>query len=92
MVLLERVEDIAEAADLRGLIQRHAEYTGSEIAEHILNDWQNAIGHFVRIIPKDYKRMVEHIEKVEATGLTGDEALLAAFEASMRELARAGGN
>ncbi|WP_025680248.1 glutamate synthase large subunit, partial [Paenibacillus massiliensis] len=92
MVLLERVEDIAEAADLRGLIQRHAEYTGSEVAEHILNDWQNAIGHFVRIIPKDYKRMVEHIEKVEATGLTGDEALLAAFEASMRELARAGGN
>lgn len=92
MVLLERVEDTAEAADLRGMIQRHAEYTGSEVAEHILNDWQNAIGHFVRVIPKDYKRMVEHIEKVEATGLSGDEALLAAFEASMRELARVGGN
>jgi glutamate synthase (ferredoxin) len=43
------------------------------------------------VIPKDYKRMVEQIQKEEATGLSGDEALLAAFEANMRELARAGG-
>ncbi|KOS00290.1 MULTISPECIES: glutamate synthase large subunit [Paenibacillus] len=91
MVLLEGVEEPAEAADLRGLIQRHVTYTGSEAGQRILDDWQTAIQQFVRVIPKDYKRMVEQIQKEEATGLSGDEALLAAFEANMRELARAGG-
>lgn len=90
MVLLERVEDLSEAADLRGMISRHVEYTGSKRGQHILDHWQEEIVHFVRVIPKDYKRMLEQIEKVHSDGLTGEEALLAAFEANMRELARAG--
>ncbi|MDP4098964.1 glutamate synthase large subunit [Paenibacillus sp. P96] len=92
MVLLERVEEAAEAADLHGMIERHVAYTDSEAGQRILHDWQTSLQQFVRIIPKDYKRMMEQIEKVEATGLTGDEALLAAFEANMRELARTGTN
>ncbi|MFB5763526.1 glutamate synthase large subunit [Paenibacillus medicaginis] len=92
MVLLERVEDAAEAADLRGMIERHVAYTDSEAGQRILKDWEASLQHFVRVIPKDYKRMLEQIEKVEASGLTGDEALLAAFEANMRELARTGTN
>ncbi|SFS38756.1 glutamate synthase large subunit [Paenibacillus sp. 453mf] len=90
MVLLERVEDSAEEEDLRGLISRHVQYTGSSRGEQILGNWQQEVGNFVRIIPKDFKRMLEQIEKVQAEGLTGDAALLAAFEANMRELARAG--
>ncbi|MCM3127727.1 glutamate synthase large subunit [Paenibacillus provencensis] len=90
MVLLERVEDSAEEEDLRGLISRHVQYTGSSRGEQILANWQQEVGNFVRIIPKDFKRMLEQIEKVQAEGLTGDAALLAAFEANMRELARAG--
>jgi glutamate synthase (ferredoxin) len=92
MVLLERVDDVAEAADLRGMIERHVAHTDSEVGQRILKDWEASLQHFVRIIPKDYKRMLEQIEKVEASGLTGDEALLAAFEANMRELARTGTN
>lgn len=92
MVLLERVEDAVEAADLRGMIERHVAYTDSEAGQRILKDWETSLQHFVRVIPKDYKRMLEQIEKVEASGLTGDEALLAAFEANMRELARTGTN
>ncbi|MFD1136177.1 glutamate synthase large subunit [Paenibacillus urinalis] len=90
MVLLERVEDSAEEEDLRGMISRHVQYTGSSRGEQILANWQQEVGSFVRIIPKDFKRMLEQIEKVQAEGLTGDAALLAAFEANMRELARAG--
>lgn len=90
MVLLERVEDSVEEEDLRGLISRHVQYTGSSRGEQILANWQQEVGNFVRIIPKDFKRMLEQIEKVQAEGLTGDAALLAAFEANMRELARAG--
>ncbi|MCM3749171.1 glutamate synthase large subunit [Paenibacillus pasadenensis] len=93
MVLLERVEEEADIAELRGLIENHVRYTGSAIGDRILSNWEQSLGDFVRIIPKDYKRMLEQIRKAEEEqGLEGEEALLAAFEANMRELARVGGN
>ncbi|OXM13688.1 glutamate synthase large subunit [Paenibacillus herberti] len=93
MVLLERVEDEADIQELRGMLENHVRYTGSAIGDRILSNWEQSLGDFVRIIPKDYKRMLEQIRKAEEEqGLEGDEALLAAFEANMRELARVGGN
>ncbi|MGN7455647.1 glutamate synthase large subunit [Paenibacillus pasadenensis] len=93
MVLLERVEDEADVQELRSLIEDHVRYTGSAIGERVLANWEQSLGDFVRVIPKDYKRMLEQIRHAEeAQGLKGDEALLAAFEANMRELARVGGN
>ncbi|GAE07306.1 multidrug-efflux transporter, major facilitator superfamily [Paenibacillus sp. JCM 10914] len=90
MVLLERIEDDLEAEGLRQMIEQHKAYTDSVPAEQILATWDQAKKDFVRIIPKDYKRMLLHIEKVHGQGLTGEAALLAAFEANMKELARAG--
>ncbi|NBD23621.1 glutamate synthase large subunit [Paenibacillus glycinis] len=92
MVLLERVEEARDVEELQGMLKRHAEYTGSAVAERLLSDWETSLTKFVKVIPKDYKRMLEQIEKMEQTGLAGDEALLAAFEANMKELARVGGN
>ncbi|AOZ92323.1 glutamate synthase large subunit [Paenibacillus crassostreae] len=92
MVLLERVEDTKEAADLRGMIMKHVSSTDSTIGQWVLDHWTECLSKFVRVIPKDYKKMTQMIEKVHAKGLTGDEALLAAFEANMRELTRIGGN
>ncbi|MFC0332908.1 glutamate synthase large subunit [Paenibacillus sepulcri] len=92
MVLLERVEDAREVTELREMIERHVTYTGSAIGERVLKDWDTSITRFVKVIPKDYKRMLEQIEKMEQTGLAGEAALLAAFEANMKELARIGGN
>ncbi|MBY9081276.1 glutamate synthase large subunit [Paenibacillus sp. HN-1] len=91
MVLLERVEDQSEAEELRGMIARHTELTGSTVGQRVLDGWQQNLAKFVRVIPKDYKRMLEQIRKAEDTGLRGEAALLAAFEANMRELARVGG-
>ncbi|GIO95090.1 glutamate synthase subunit alpha [Paenibacillus lautus] len=90
MVLLERVEETAEAEALHHLVQQHEQYTGSVPAQQILGDWDQALSRFVRIIPKDYKRMLLHIEKAQDQGLAGEAALLAAFEANMKELARTG--
>jgi glutamate synthase (ferredoxin) len=42
-------------------------------------------------MPKDYKRMITAIKRVEAQGLTGDEALLVAFEENAHDMARKGG-
>ncbi|BCG57639.1 glutamate synthase large subunit [Paenibacillus sp. URB8-2] len=91
MVLLERVEESEEIEDLHGMIVRHTELTSSALGQRVLDSWQDNLPKFVRVIPKDYKRMMDQIRKVEETGLTGEAALMAAFEANMRELARVGG-
>lgn len=92
MVLLERVEEQRDSDELQSMIQRHVDYTGSEIGKRLLSDWEASKEKFVKVIPKDYKRMLQQIEKMEQSGLAGEEALLAAFEANMKELARVGGN
>ncbi|NBC69909.1 glutamate synthase large subunit [Paenibacillus sacheonensis] len=92
MVLLERVEEARDLEELHGMIKRHVEYTGSAIGDRLLSDWETSKTKFVKVIPKDYKRMLEQIEHMEQSGLEGEAALLAAFEANMKELARVGGN
>lgn len=90
MVLLEQVTEPEEADQLRTLISRHALYTDSIVGRRVLDNWNDLLPKFVRVIPKDYKRMLEQIRKVENEGLKGEAALLAAFEANTRELARSG--
>lgn len=80
MVLLERLENEREIEEVKTMITKHARYTGSALAEAVLADWDNKITQFVKVIPRDYKRMIEAIEEAYASGLTGDEALLAAFK------------
>jgi glutamate synthase (ferredoxin) len=92
MVSLEKLTDPEENQEVRGMIQRHAEYTGSERAKNILKLWQEMAPKFVKIIPKDYKRALEATERVKAAGLSGDEAIMAAFEQNAHNLARVGGN
>jgi glutamate synthase (NADPH/NADH) large chain len=47
---------------LRILLERHHLYTGSKRARAILDDWSNALGKFVKVMPKDYKRALKQIE------------------------------
>ena len=47
---------------------------------------------FVRVIPKDYKRVLQSLERVKSSGLSGEEAIMAAFEENVRDLSRIGGN
>jgi glutamate synthase (ferredoxin) len=49
------------------------------------------IPRFVKVMPKDYKRVLLAIKKAQQAGLSGDEALTAAFEENARDLARIGG-
>ena len=90
-VFLEFVEEDDEA-ELLGMIRKHLEYTGSEAARRILENWSGSLPRFVKVIPKDYKRMLEHINRAQQSGLSGDEALMAAFEENKRDLARVSGN
>jgi len=92
MVELQALSDPEEIAEIREMIEKHFEYTQSPVAERILADWDGSLTQFVKVIPKDYKRMLEAFAQVEAQGLSGDEAALAAFELNKNDLARVSGS
>ncbi len=92
MVELEKLEKPEEIQEVRGMIERHAQYTNSQRAKQILNLWEEMVSKFVKIIPKDYKRVLQALERVKSAGLSGEEAIMAAFEANARDLSRIGGN
>ena len=65
MVELEKVEDSEDIAELQGLIQEHAERTGSSVATEVLNNWSTALGQFVKVMPTDYKRVLLERKQAE---------------------------
>jgi glutamate synthase (ferredoxin) len=92
MVGIEKLEKPAEIAAVRAMIEKHLAYTKSTRAKQVLDAWESFVPRFVKVLPKDYKRMLEKIESAEAQGLTGEEAIMAAFEENARDLSRVGGN
>jgi len=91
MVGLEKLADAAEIEEVRQLIQRHADYTKSQRASKILAQWKKQLGKFVKVMPKDYKRMLQAIKQARESGLNGEEAVMAAFQENANDLARVGG-
>ena len=59
MVEVSGLEEPSEIAFVRGLIEDHHHYTGSELAARILLDFHRALPHFVKVLPTDYKRTLE---------------------------------
>ncbi|MEE2780628.1 MAG: glutamate synthase large subunit [Planctomycetota bacterium] len=59
MVELEHLGEDDEALQLRDWITRHQQWTGSEVAERILGRWSEALSEFVKVMPTDYKRVLE---------------------------------
>ncbi len=84
MVDLGPLED-EDADRLHAMLEKHAAYTGSARAKALLADWQNAKAKFVRVMPRDYAHILAAIKKAEKSGLEGDDALLAAFEANYQK-------
>ena len=65
MVELESVEDAEDIAELQGLIEEHAERTGSNVAAEVLDNWSTALGQFVKVMPTDYKRVLLERKQAE---------------------------
>jgi glutamate synthase domain-containing protein 3 len=59
MVELEKVVAEEDVAELRELIEKHRDFTGSAVAEKILTDWDECLPQFVKVMPTDYKRVLE---------------------------------
>jgi glutamate synthase domain-containing protein 2/glutamate synthase domain-containing protein 3 len=59
MADLELVTDLEDIATLRQMIQEHHKTTGSRPAKAILDDWDQALPRFKKIMPRDYRRVLE---------------------------------
>ena len=90
MVGLEELDD-RDVATLRDMVVRHGQLTGSRRAAAVLADWNAFLPRFVKVMPRDYKRVLQALENARAAGLSGDDALAAAFEENSHDAARAGG-
>jgi glutamate synthase (ferredoxin) len=90
MVHLETLAE-ADIQELNNMIWQHAFHTGSQVAWNILGHWDEMWPRFVKVMPQDYKRMVEAIEQAKADGLSGDEAVMSAFKANISEMRKVKG-
>ena len=84
MVLLEKIESDEELKEIKDMIGKHVEYTGSPQGKKVLKDWKGYSLRFSKVIPKDYKRMHENIDKAHKAGLSGEEALMVAFKENFK--------
>ena len=66
MVGLEAVEQEEDISALRSLIQEHLAYTGSVNAKRVLDNWNEMLRKFVKVMPNDYKRVLEERKKTAA--------------------------
>ena len=76
--LVECADD--EIEELKSLIEKHVEYTGSQRGRDVLSDWDRFVNQFLKVLPEDYERVLLALKKAEERGLEGDEAIQAAFE------------
>ncbi|MDX2019263.1 MAG: glutamate synthase large subunit [Deltaproteobacteria bacterium] len=91
MVAVEPVTNAEELEEVQRLISKHLQYTGSERAKTILTGWQEWRKMFVRVIPHDYRRMLEAQQEMLQKGMSPAEAEMAAFEKNANDGARAAG-
>jgi glutamate synthase (NADPH/NADH) large chain len=77
MVDLEPVDD-AEAGRLAELVRRHAEETGSVVAEALLVDWPSSRARFTTVMPKDFKRVLQAKLRAEREGRDAIEMIMEA--------------
>ena len=66
MVALEPLEEDPDRTEVRELIERHLLFTGSTVAQAILDDWSRSVGQFVKVMPVDYKRVLEQLKTAAA--------------------------
>jgi glutamate synthase (NADPH/NADH) large chain len=65
MVELEELEIEEDINEVKTLIENHLKYTGSDVAKAALDNWPETVKQFVKVMPTDYKRVLEEMKKKE---------------------------
>ena len=84
LVSMELVTEQHDIAELKSLIQAHADATGSPKAKRILADFDAWLPKFKKILPHDYDRMLRTIARYEERGMSREQAQVEAFYANTR--------
>jgi glutamate synthase (NADPH/NADH) large chain len=66
---------------LRDMITAHVDATDSAVGQRVLADWENELENFVKVMPRDFKRVLQAIADAERTGEDVDTAIMAAANA-----------
>ena len=77
MVDLEPLES-DDGRWLRDVLRTHEHATGSTVAKRLLHRWHGEVRRFKKVMPRDYKRVLEAARIAEESGLDVDEAIMAA--------------
>ena len=73
--------DAEDVEFLQSMITAHIDATDSAVGQRILNDWDNELKKFVKVMPRDFKRVLLAIAEAEKSGEDVDEAIMAAANA-----------
>lgn len=79
LIDLVPVTEAHDIAEIRAMLEEHLDATGSPRAREILADFAGSIPLFKKVMPRDYQVMAQEIARLEARGMTRDEAELIAF-------------
>ena len=85
MVSVEELTNKYDILELKEMIQEHVEATGSQRGKDILASFNDYVPKFKKIIPYDYKRMLNTIVQMEEKGLSSEQATIEAFYANTRK-------
>jgi glutamate synthase (NADPH/NADH) large chain len=77
MVDLDPLDD-EDKEWLRAAVRKHQAETDSAVASRLLGRWHEELRRFVKVMPKDYKRVLEAAAMAEEKGLSVEEAIMAA--------------
>ncbi|XP_039044582.1 glutamate synthase 1 [NADH], chloroplastic-like isoform X3 [Hibiscus syriacus] len=85
LVDLDKVEEEEDIATLKMMIQQHQRHTNSQLAREVLADFENLLPKFIKVFPRDYKRILEKMKDEEASKEASKEALENAEEAEDKD-------
>ena len=78
MVDLDQLTDDDDCHTVKTLLKKHINYTKSPVAKNILDNWDKYQSKFIKVMPRDYKRVLSAIKKAREIGVSEDEAVMEA--------------
>ncbi len=84
LVSLEPVTDKYDVLELKQIITEHVAYTNSKKGKEVLDNFSEYLPKFKKIMPHDYKKMLNMIVQMEEKGLSSEQAQIEAFYAATK--------
>lgn len=86
LVDLDKVEEEEDIMTLKMMIQQHQRNTNSQLAKDVLADFDNLLPRFIKVFPRDYKRVLASMKKEEANKAANERAIKEAEEQEEADL------